>query len=312
MNDSQVVVVEDDPNVAALISRSLEREGLAVDSAASIVAARERLARPWDLVLLDRRLPDGDGIELCREVRPRNPYSAIIIITGESTKEAKLAGFGCGADDFVTKPFAIEELVARVRAGLRIVELQKRLLATNAQLEKLSRTDPLTSLANRRTLERELSTRFEHARRYGRPLSLAMIDVDHFKRINDTFGHPVGDDVLRAIATLLKRTTRASDCVARYGGDEFAVILPESQMLEALQAAEKIRAEVATRSFGNAMPWRVTVSIGIACTGHSQFDDVWQLVHAADAALYRAKRNGRNRIESERRVEARAAACKDA
>jgi len=142
LNGSEVVVVEDDLSVARLIRYALGREGARVRHAGSVAEGRKTLAQPWDLVLLDRRLPDGDGIELCREIRPHNAHGYIVILTGDATAEAKLAGFGCGADDYVTKPFLIDELVARVRAGLRIVALQKALLASNARLEELSLTRP--------------------------------------------------------------------------------------------------------------------------------------------------------------------------
>jgi diguanylate cyclase (GGDEF)-like protein len=302
MSDSQVVVVEDDPSVAVLIQRTLQREGLTVDVAATIAEARVRLSRPWELLLLDRRLPDGDGVELCHEIRPHHPHAYIVMLTGESSAEAKLAGFGCGADDYVTKPFAIDELVARVRAGLRIVALQKALLTSNKRLEALSRTDGLTCVANRRSFDEELPLRFEHARRYKRPLSLAMIDIDRFKQINDAYGHQIGDAVLRCVAKVLQRVTRQSDLVARYGGEEFAVIVPETPLLEGLQFAEKIRAAIAAEDLGAGMPPRVTVSIGVATFGHTLLATAAELVRAADAALYRAKANGRNRVECERRT----------
>jgi diguanylate cyclase (GGDEF)-like protein len=301
MADSQVIVVEDDENVAHLIMRALRKEGFGVEGAGSLTEARERLSRPWDLVLLDRRLPDGDGIELCTELRAQNPHSYILILTGENTKEAKLAGFGCGADDYVTKPFAIEELMARVRAGVRIVELQKQLLTTNRQLEELSRTDALTQLANRRWFEQEVATRFAHAQRYRRPMSLAMLDVDHFKRINDAHGHPAGDEVLRCVGEILRRLTRQSDFAARYGGEEFVILLPELQLLEALQFAEKIRSAVAAEHFRSGLPQRVTVSIGLASMPHSSFASAAEMVASADEALYRAKAHGRNQVECEKR-----------
>jgi two-component system cell cycle response regulator len=306
MNGSEVVVVEDDLSVARLIRHALGREGAHVRHAASVAEARRTLDQPWDLILLDRRLPDGDGIDLCREVRPRNEHAYIIILTGDSTAEAKLAGFGCGADDYVTKPFFVDELVARVRAGLRIVTLQKALLASNARLEELSRTDPLTGIANRRAFEEELHERFEVARRYNRPLSLAMLDIDYFKDANDAYGHQAGDEVLRCVARVIRRGSRQSDVVARYGGEEFVVILPETQLFEALQFAEKIRAAVAAEDFGG-MPPRVTVSIGVATMGHTIFSTAGDLVAAADAALYRAKEKGRNRVECERRQKPRVA-----
>ena len=307
MNGSEVVVVEDDLSVARLIRFALGREGARVRHAGSVAEARPTLAESWDLVLLDRRLPDGDGIEFCREVRASNAHSYIVILTGDTTAEAKLAGFGCGADDYVTKPFLIDELVARVRAGLRIVALQKALLASNARLEELSRTDPLTEIANRRAFEEELGERFAVARRYERPLSLAMIDIDYFKDTNDAYGHPAGDAVLRRVASVIRRCSRQSDVVARYGGEEFVVILPETQLFEALQFGEKIRSAIAAEDFGG-MPPRVTVSAGVASMGHTVFGRPADLVAAADAALYRAKEKGRNRVECERRQRPRVTA----
>lgn len=299
MATPQVIIVEDDANVARLVELGLTRENFNVRRASTIADARRLVtAGNWDILLLDRRLPDGDGIELCNEVRDENRHGYIVIITGESSKEAKLAGFGCGADDYVTKPFQLEELVARVRAGWRIVELQKALLASNQQLEQLSRTDPLTGLRNRRSFDQEFVTRFEHARRYSRPLAVAMIDIDHFKQINDEHGHQAGDDVLQHVGSILRRCTRQTDVVARYGGEEFVIVLPETPLFEALQFGEKIRSSVAA----SPLPMRTTVSIGIAAMPHSRFVDAESLLRAADEALYRAKENGRNRVECERRA----------
>lgn len=304
MGVPQVVLVEDDANVARLVELGLKREGFGFRHAGSIAEARRVLGGGnWDVVLLDRRLPDGDGIELCNEIRDDNVHGYVMILTGESTKEAKLAGFNCGADDYVTKPFQMEELVARIRAGWRIVKLQKALLASNRQLEELSRTDPLTSLRNRRSFDEDFVTRFEQARRYGRPIAVAMIDVDNFKRINDEFGHQDGDEVLQCVAKVLRKCTRQTDLVARYGGEEFVIVLPEAPLFEALQFAEKIRSSVAVER----MPRRVTVSIGLAAMPHSKFADAASLLRAADEALYRAKHRGRNRVECERRSSVREA-----
>jgi diguanylate cyclase (GGDEF)-like protein len=303
MASTQIILVEDDASVARLIQIQFQREGYDLRLAGSLAEARRRLSEgPWDVLLLDRNLPDGDGIDLCHEIRSTHPHGYIVMLTGMSSRDEKLAGFGCGADDYVTKPFVIDELLARVRAGLRIVELQKALLATNRRLEELSRTDPLTALRNRRAFDTELASRFEHARRYARPLTLAMIDVDHFKRINDTYGHPAGDAVLRCVADILRKCSRQSDFVARYGGEEFAILLPETALFESLQFAEKIRAEVATASMGEGMPERVTISVGLASTPHTLFATAAELVAAADEALYRAKEKGRNRVECERRA----------
>ncbi|HET7434141.1 MAG TPA: diguanylate cyclase [Thermoanaerobaculia bacterium] len=300
-----IILIEDDSVVAQVVSRHLQREGWIVRRGDTIAAGRELVADGgWDLVILDRRLPDGDGFELCRDLRKDYPRAYLLMLTGEASEEAKLAGFEVGADDYVTKSMPIPELMARVRAGLRIVELQKALLASNRQLEELSLRDGLTSLRNRRAFEQELATAYAQARRYDRPLSLAIVDVDHFKVINDSIGHTAGDAVLRAVAQLLEHSTRQSDFVARVGGEEFAVLLPETALFDSMQFAEKIRATIASSTIRTGdVAHRVTVSIGIASIPHSRTNDAAELYHAADQALYRAKNGGRNRVEIERRRE---------
>ena len=300
----RILVVEDDVNTAKLIEVSFARNGWPVKTAESIAEARQIIgASGWDLMLLDRHLPDGDGIELCRDLRAQTPHGYIVIFTGDASSDAKLAGFGCGADDYVTKPFQMDELVARVRAGLRIVDLQKQLLASNRRLEDLSNSDPLTGLRNRRAFEKEMAVRFEHARRYERPMSVVLFDVDRFKSINDNYGHPAGDAVLRCVSEVLSKSTRQSDVAARYGGEEFIVILPETPLLEALQFAEKIRAGVASEDVRSWGPEQVTVSGGVATVPYSPFPSAASMIQAADQALYRAKQHGRNRVEYERRRE---------
>jgi diguanylate cyclase (GGDEF)-like protein len=287
-----ILVVEDDANLSFMLARQLMRAGYQVRCAATIREARQVAAEaPWDLAILDRCLPDGDGVELCRELRAAAPHGYIVMLTGASSEQSKLEGFAGGADDYVTKPAPLPELQARVRAGLRIVDLQKRLL-------ELSNTDPLTSLRNRRAFDERLAEAFEHARRYERPLSLAIVDVDHFKAINDEHGHDAGDAVLREVARTVGSRTRQTDFAARVGGEEFAILLPETALFDALQFGEKLRASVAAEPVRDL---RVTVSIGIASFPHSLVAGTTGLFRAADQALYRAKANGRNRVEIERR-----------
>lgn len=296
-----VVLIEDDPNVALMLTRHLERAGCSVRTAGCLEAARLILREnAWDLVLLDRGLPDGDGLELCSEIRKVRPDGYIMILTGSAAPPDKLLGFQAGADDYVTKPFNIEELMARVRAGLRIVDLQKALFTSNQRLHEISLTDSLTGLNNRRSLDQELATRFASALRYHRALSVAVIDVDHFKQINDSFGHQTGDAVLREVASILRRGTRAADIVTRLGGEEFCLVMPETGLFEAAQVGEKVRAVIASSS--TDLP-TVTVSVGIASIPHSEVESPEDLMFAADHALYRAKRNGRNRVECEKRTD---------
>jgi len=294
-----LILVEDDENVSILLSHQLRRAGYEVAHAGTIAEARELVEDvDWDLVVLDRGLPDGDGLELCTELRASSPHGYIVVLTGEDSREAKLEGFKSGADDYVTKPFAAEELIARIRAGVRIVHLQKALLESNRQLEELSLTDSLTGIRNRRAFDERLDEAFEHAKRYERPLSLVLVDVDHFKPINDSFGHDTGDAVLRGVAHLIASCTRATDFVARIGGEEFGILLPETPLFEAMQFAEKIRAHIATTPIAGL---DLTISLGVVNAMHSHVPSTSELFHAADQALYRAKANGRNRTEMERR-----------
>jgi two-component system, cell cycle response regulator len=288
-----ILLVEDDLTVVFLVSRRLERSGYILRSAPTVAAARQ--IGDWDIALLDRNLPDGDGLDLCAELRAARPHAYLIMLTGDNRDEAKLEGFARGADDYITKPFNFDELEARIRAGVRIVGLQK-------QLQELSMTDALTSLRNRRAFDEHLPGALEHARRYDRPLSLAVIDVDHFKSVNDAFGHDAGDAILRGVGTIIASHTRQTDYAARVGGEEFAVLLPETALFEGLQFAEKLRTAIATASIAaGGADRQVTVSIGLASVPHSQVQGAEELYRAADQALYRAKANGRNRVEIERR-----------
>ncbi len=305
-----VVVVEDDPSIVRLLRAHLERDGYAVHAASSLSEAKVLLMGPldWNLAILDRRLPDGDGVALSQEIRKLHPHRYLLMLTADSSEASKIEGFEGGVDDYVTKPFTMPELLARVRAGLRIVELQTALVASNQRLEQLSFTDGLTSLKNRRAFEQEFAIRFEQTRRYGRPLSVAIIDIDWFKSVNDGYGHPSGDAVLCSLARTIQNTSRQSDFVARVGGEEFAVILPETSLFDALQFAEKIRANVASANIeAGGVQHRMTVSIGVANVPHSKLPTAAALFNAADQALYRAKNRGRNRVECEKRTDTRSA-----
>jgi len=294
-----IILVEDDENISHLLRRQLQRAGYSTKHASTIREARQLFRdNAWDIAILDRGLPDGDGLDLCGELRASSPHGYILMVTGATSDDAKLEGFEQGADDYVTKPFQVDELLARVRAGVRIVGLQKALLDTNRKLEELSLTDSLTRVANRRAFDVRLEDAFEHARRYDRPLSLVLVDIDHFKVINDTHGHDAGDRVLRRVADVLGEGSRHSDFVARIGGEEFAVLLPETPLFEAMQFGEKLRCNIAIAPMTTGP---VTISVGVANMPHSRVASSSELFRAADQALYRAKARGRNRVEMERR-----------
>jgi two-component system cell cycle response regulator len=305
MGDFTIAIVDDDAAIRRLVRLFLTRAGYDTIECTTGAEAREALnSQPWDLVILDRRLPDLDGVVLAHELKsnPEMRIRYIIMLTGEDEQEDKVEGLELGADDYITKPFQYPELLARIRAGKRIVDLQKELTETNKRLELLSITDGLTKLHNHRYFQDELARAFEESQRYQRPLSLAMIDIDFFKKINDTYGHAVGDDVLKYAARLYRTSVRSTDLVARYGGEEFAVMMPETALDDAIAFAEKIRTMVEQSPMetqaGNVP---VTISIGVASVPHTRIHSAKELIIAADKALYRAKRSGRNQVQAERR-----------
>ena len=314
MAEFTIAIVDDDAAIRRLVRLFLKRAGYDTIECTTGQEAREALTtQPWDLAILDRRLPDMDGVVLAQELKANNDFRTryIIMLTGEDEQADKVEGLELGADDYITKPFQYPELLARIRAGKRIVDLQKELLETNKRLELLSITDGLTKLHNHRYFQDELARAFEESQRYQRPLSLAMIDIDFFKKFNDTYGHAVGDEVLKRSADLYRSSVRSTDLVARYGGEEFAVMMPETSLDDAVTFAEKIRHLVETTSLETqAGPLSVTVSVGVASVPQSRIRSAKELVVAADRALYRAKKNGRNQVQAERRREGLARATR--
>jgi two-component system cell cycle response regulator len=305
VTDFTIAIVDDDAAIRRLVRLFLRRAGYETLEYMTGEEARAALQSvPWDLVILDRRLPDMDGVVLAHELKSSSDLRSryIIMLTGEAEQEDKIEGLELGADDYITKPFQYPELLARIRAGKRIVDLQKELLETNKRLELLSITDGLTKLHNHRHFQDELARAFEESQRYQRPLSLAMIDLDFFKKINDTYGHAAGDDVLKGAAGLFHSSARSTDLVARYGGEEFAVMMPETTLQDGILFAEKIiRLIEATSLNTQAGPIHVTVSVGVASVPHSRIHSAKDLIVAADRALYRAKKNGRNQVQAEKR-----------
>jgi len=298
----QVAIVDDDPAIRRLVRLFLKRSGYESVEFGTGEEARQQLpTSDWDLAILDRRLPDMDGASLCHQLKSdpdlRNRY--IIVLTGEDDQEDKVQGLDLGADDYITKPFQYPELMARIRAAKRIVDLQKELLETNKRLELLSITDGLTKLYNHRHLQDELARAFEESARYQRPLSFVIVDLDFFKKVNDTYGHAIGDEVLKAISKIFLESIRATDLAARYGGEEFALMLPETLLDDALNFAEQIRRSIELTPVKTlAGPLSATVSIGVASVPHDRIHSAKELIVAADKALYRAKKNGRNQVQA--------------
>jgi two-component system cell cycle response regulator len=303
----QIAFVDDDAAMRRLVRLLLKRSGYDIIEFSTGQEARAKLSTiPWDLAILDRRLPDMDGLVLCQELKsnPELKSRYVIILTGEDDQEDKVEGLDLGADDYITKPFQYPEFLARLRAAKRIIDLQKELMETNKRLELLSITDGLTKLYNHRHFQDQLARAFEESARYGRPLSLAIVDLDYFKKVNDTYGHAVGDEVLRAVSRTFQESIRSVDLAARYGGEEFAVMMPETVLEDAIVFAEKVRSLVEKASIDTqAGEIRVTVSVGVSSVPHPKIHAPNELIVAADKALYRAKRGGRNQIQADRRAE---------
>jgi diguanylate cyclase (GGDEF)-like protein len=252
------------------------------------------------LAILDWRMPGADGIEICRRLRSGEGlrYVFAILMTSCDLPASAVEGLRAGADDFVRKPFDLAELEQRLRTGRRIVELQDRLLAAQELLRIQAANDSLTNVWTRGEILRRLDVEWDRKQRQQTDVSVLMVDVDHFKRVNDRYGHLAGDEVLRAIAGTLANSTRSYDQVGRYGGEEFLVVLPGADLKNALTIAERIRMHIErlTIAFGSAA-LKLSISIGAASSSES-LSSVAELIHRADQALYLAKRAGRNRVRS--------------
>lgn len=254
-----------------------------------------------DIILCDVDMPRMDGFKLISMVRSREEYRdvPIILITGKEERESKIRGLEMGASDYITKPFDTGELVARINVQLKLKNLQDQLKKANELLLTMSNTDHLTGLYNRRFLEEALAREFQRAQRRRNNLSVLILDIDHFKRINDTYGHQRGDSVLCKVASLFRKELRDYDTAARFGGEEFIAVVPEASMTEAATIAERIRKAIERAVFnesGDAL--KITVSLGLATFPAPEIDSAEDLIREADKALYRAKTKGRNRIEA--------------
>jgi diguanylate cyclase (GGDEF)-like protein len=302
----EILVVEDAPSQAEWLAAVLSREGYRVrvarDGEEALRAIREA---PPDLVLLDLLLPDVSGLDVLRTIKtpPEEPFVPVMILSSRCDVDTKVTGLRLGADDFLAKPFAEAEVLARCAAMLRIKSLQDQLRRAQRDLVERSVTDALTGLKNRRFFDERLQEEFCRAHRYADPVSLIMIDLDHFKVVNDRHGHPTGDAVLRDAAAVVRASIRDPDICCRYGGEEFAVILPKTHLPGALAVAERIRRALGAKAYdvpaaspGGPATLRVTASVGVAFFPSKDVVAHGHLLRFADEALYQAKRAGRNTI----------------
>jgi diguanylate cyclase (GGDEF)-like protein len=293
-----VLVAEDDPVFRLLFQRWLEQWGYKVSLAEDGEAAWRQLQsdhRPR-LLLLDWMMPGMDGVEVCRRVRAvqHESYSYILVLTAKTNKEDTVFALDAGADDYITKPVDPNELRARIQVGRRILHLQDELVRSREQLRLQATHDALTGLSNRRCVIQSLNDELARAERTGRAVGVLMLDLDHFKQVNDLHGHQAGDAVLAEVAGRMVSVLRTYDKVGRYGGEEFLIVLPDcsEELLGCI--AERVRARVAAKPVVTAdaeIP--ITVSVGGAVNG-TEAGSSAGIIRVADSALYRAKHQGRN------------------
>jgi two-component system, cell cycle response regulator len=294
-----ILIADDSMVVRAVLRRQLEADGLTVVEATDGEDALRVCAQAHpDVVLLDVEMPVLDGHATLARLKadPELQDVPVVFLTGRVDTADVVTGLHLGAHDYLRKPFEANELMARVSAALRTKALQDELRARMAELEEVSRIDMLTGLHNRRHLDEHLRASISAARRHGRTVGVLVIDVDHFKQVNDTYGHHAGDLVLREVANRLKSTMRTEDALGRWGGEEFIAVLTETPAEAIGMVAERMRRSVAASEFpledGTCI--RVTASIGYV---HGD-DEAERLVRRADDALYAAKAAGRNRVEA--------------
>jgi two-component system chemotaxis response regulator CheY len=301
MSKIRLLVVDDDALLRRSLNLQLTRAGYEVHEAEDGQTAWEMIEREGTrFVITDWNMPGLSGPELVQRIREAGlpGYTYIMMLTAHSEKPDVVAGLQSGADDYLTKPFDMDELRARVAIGARILALESRLTESRNSAAELAVRDGLTALYNRRAFDERLADEVQRAVRYQRPLSLLMIDIDNFKMYNDRHGHPQGDVLLRELSSLFLGCVRSTDFVARYGGEEFTVILPETAAANAAAVAGTILERVCAYPFAGreTQPGgALTVSIGVAGHDDSQPEPA-RLLSAADQALYRAKGLGRNRV----------------
>ena len=292
----KILIAEDDPVSRRLLETFLDQWGYEVEVTCDGSEAWELLREPKapNLVISDWMMPDMDGLELCRKIREmeKSDYIYFIILTSKDRKEDVVKGLEAGADDYLVKPFNKEELKYRVKIGERIIALEHR-------IRQLAATDPLTGILNRRAFIERMEDEIYRSYRQTAPMCLILADIDHFKNINDSYGHQVGDLVLQRFADTLSSSSRRYDFVGRYGGEEFVVCLPGIGLPRARSVAGRLRKRVQEMKIStpdNSRSLQITASFGISYLQLGSLESVDSITRRADEAMYRAKREGRNRV----------------
>ena len=303
-----ILLVEDNPISRKMLEKILVGEGFSVTSVENGKEALEKFEHDfYPIVLTDWLMPEMEGPELCTAIRNKNPkgYVYIVLLTAKDSLDDIISGLEAGADDYLTKPANRAELIARIKNGLRILELEKSLKAANEEIRILSITDPLTGIYNRGYLNERLPQEIKRSIRYKRSLSLILCDLDHFKLVNDRYGHVAGDAVLQGFVNCIVGSIRDQiDWAARYGGEEFLIVLPETDFKGALNLAERLRKVVSDTQFPvEGQTIQITASFGVSGFSPEVLGmdlSVDDMLKRVDTYLYQAKEGGRNRVEGQK------------
>lgn len=294
----KILLVDDSSHNLTLLERVLSNEDYIIRKAGTGEKALEIVVQEkFDLILLDLELPDIPGFEVCRIIKEKLKLIdiPIIFLTMKTDKNTIMTAFDLGGVDFITKPFSYKEVIARCRVHINLKKVKEELEEKNKKLNELILMDSLTGLYNHNYIYQRLEEEIEKSERYKKNLAVIMFDIDDFKKINDNYGHIKGDEILKKVAEYLKNSFRRVDIVGRYGGEEFMIILPETDFEKACLSAERARKNIANRNF--ALDKNVTVSGGVAQFLHGE--NTLILVDRADKGMYKAKNNGKNRVEIE-------------
>ncbi len=300
-----ILLAEDDPISRKMLEKILVKEGFEVTLAEN---GKEALTlfkqRFFPIVLTDWLMPEMEGPELCKAIRNEKPegYVYIVLLTAKDSKDDIISGLESGADDYLTKPADRAELIARLKNGLRILDLEKSLKEANEEIRTLSITDSLTGIYNRGYLNERLPQEMKRSIRYRRSLSLILCDIDHFKSVNDNFGHVAGDTILKGFVDCITASIRDQiDWAARYGGEEFLLVLPETDFLGARHLAERLRVVISDKCYTvDEKEVRITASFGVSGFSPEMLIknlSVDDMLNHVDKYLYKAKNGGRNRVE---------------
>ncbi|HKF52100.1 MAG TPA: diguanylate cyclase [Candidatus Acidoferrales bacterium] len=298
----KVLIAEDDAVSRRILEEFLRKWGHQVVSVANGAAAWALLEAEDSprMAILDWMMPELEGVEICRRVRARSDraYTFLILLTAHGQKHSLLSGLKAGADDYLSKPFNAEELGARLQVGERILRVQDELIAARDALHFQATHDLLTGVSSRGAAMDFLTRELARGLREQRTIGVVLADIDHFKRVNDTYGHLAGDMVLQEAAQRMLKCTRSYDCVGRYGGEEFLIVFPSCLEVCTVRQAERIRKAIESGSVQLASGQiSMTASFGVATSDISRLQDPIELLRSADIALYRAKDLGRNRVE---------------